>query len=281
MKFKKSKELMKLIDYEFDFAEIESNQPKPKKLFDDEVKTEIKTKARGGGYSQQMRYSIYNPNLAKFLLEYYTNEGDLILDPFMGRATRPLVTLFLNRRYFGYDTCKQTVDSNIQLIESKFPNKNFSNKFAWNCQHGSGIDIPHFKQGRKVFDAVFTCPPYYDSEKYSGEEGDLSHISYEEFDKQIDTLFANLYRLIKPSDYEKKIFHPLIFTVGTVRKGKHGIIDMDRIFQNIAIKHGFVLHDKIFSENNTPGAGFTFRRNYVSKFVCKNYETTLIFVKYE
>jgi len=68
--------------------------------------------------------------------------------------------------------------------------------------------------------------------------------------------------------------------VGSVRKGASGLIDMDYIFQNIALKCGFVLHDKLFTENITPGAGFTFRRNYCYSYVTKNFETTLIFLKY-
>ena len=75
-------------------------------------------------------------------------------------------------------------------------------------------------------------------------------------------------------------FYPVIFTVGSLRKGQKGILDMDFIFQKLAMTAGFVLHDKLFTENLTPAAGFTFRRNYGYKFLTKNYETTLVFMKY-
>jgi len=56
---------------------------------------------------------------------------------------------------------------------------------------------------------------------------------------------------------------------------------MDYVFQKYAYDAGFKLHDKLITENVAPGAGFTFRRNFESKFVCKNHETTLIFLKYQ
>ena len=75
-------------------------------------------------------------------------------------------------------------------------------------------------------------------------------------------------------------FFPVIFTVGSVRRGNKGIIDMDYVFQMYAKDAGFVLYDKLFTENVTPGAGFTFRRNYAYRFLTKNYETTLVFMKF-
>jgi hypothetical protein len=205
----------------------------------------------------------------------------------MGRATRPMVSMFLNRSYTGFDTCEQTVNSNTELLRSKFPNK--PPNIDWKLYHGDGIYLKElfelhpnsFFHGVPMFDAVFTCPPYYDIETYSGEEGDLSYLSHEEFNNRIDILFGNLYKLIKPSSYATKEFHPVIFTVGSFRKSNEGLLDMDYVFQQLAYKHGFVLHDKLFTENITPGAGFTFRRNYIHKFVCKNYETTLVFLKYK
>ena len=126
----------------------------------------------------------------------------------------------------------------------------------------------------------FTCPPYYGIEKYSGGEGDLSHMSDLEFDQKIRIMFHNLKDMIKKSNYKEKCFHPLIFTVGTVRRGDGGLLDMDFLFQTCAKEAGFVLHDKLITVNNAPGAGFTFRRNWDFKFLCKTHETTLVFLRY-
>lgn len=262
MKFKKSEELMKLIDY--DNSEI--------------GKVEGEAKARGGGYASTLRYSIYNPDQAYFILDYYTNENYLILDPFCGRVTRPIVCLHLNRKYIGFDTSHKTIELNKEIINKKFDSNYIDNKIK--LIHGDGTKLNLFFNKSEVIDAVFTCPPYYDIEKYSNEPGDLSYLKYNEYDLRIKDMFTQLYSLIKKSSYEKMEFHPVIITVGSIRKGQSGLIDMDLIFQNIAKECGFVLHDKLFTENNTPGAGFTFRRNYSYKYLTKNYETTLVFLKY-
>ena len=257
MKFDKDKDLMEFID-DTDDAGI--------------VKGGTAT-ARGGGYAKNMRYSIYNPTQAQFILKYYTEEGWDILDPFAGRGTRSLMSLRLGRNYYGIDSCEQTVAQNISKIkQNKFKNE-------WEIQLGDGTE-PQKVYSDKVFDAVFTCPPYYNIEKYSGGAGDLSHMSDLEFDEKIRIMFHNLKGMVKKSNYKEKRFHPLIFTVGTVRRGDGGLLDMDFLFQTCAKEAGFVLHDKLITVNNAPGAGFTFRRNWDYKFLCKTHETTLVFLRY-
>jgi len=231
---------------------------------------------RGSGYAQNLRLSIYNPDQAEFIIKYYTEKNYLILDPFMGRATRPLISLHLDRKYVGIDTCSQTIAANTKLIKEKFPSKP-ENEYL--LIHGDGTVIPESFDDAYA-DCVFTCPPYYRLEKYSGESGDLSYATDEEFNFKMQNCFNQLYRIIKTSSYKERKFYPVIFTVGTIRRGNSGLIDMDYIFQTFAKNAGFVLHDKLFSENSTPGAGFTFRRNYLYKFLTKNYELTLVFMKY-
>jgi len=229
--------------------------------------------ARGGGYAKNMRYSIYNPTQAQFILKYYTEEGWDILDPFAGRGTRSLMSLKLERNYYGIDSCGQTVEQNtIKIEEKKFTNKG-------EVRLGDGTK-PQEVYPDQIFDAVFTCPPYYNIEKYSGGEGDLSHMTDSEFDEKIRILFHNLKGMVKKSNYKEKNFHPLIFTVGTVRRGDGGLLDMDKSFQDAAFDAGFILHDKMITVNNAPGAGFTFRRNWEYKFLCKTHETTLVFLHY-
>lgn len=257
MKFKKSDDLMSLIDW--DNSEL--------------GKVEGDAKPRGKGYASTIRYSIYNPNQALFILDYYTKPDYLILDPFMGRATRPVVSLFLGREYIGFDTSSKTVELNRKILEGKFPEAKYK------LYKNDGTEMEKLKSKSEFADTIFTCPPYYNLEKYSGEEGDLSRLSYDDYNKKMDTFFGNCRRLLKTSDYDKLKFYPLIITVGSVRKGKLGLVDMDFIFQELARKHEFILYDKLFTENITPGAGFTFRRNYSYGYVTKNYETTLVFIK--
>ena len=137
------------------------------------------------------------------------------------------------------------------------------------------------KDKSEYIDAVFTSPPYYGQpEPYNNDPRDLCNMSIDDFDKRIDVMFGNLKRLIKTSDHKNKKFYPMIFVVGTFRRGQEGIYDMDRSFQNIAKSHGLTLWDKQFLETNNPHLVCSLQRNYELKMVHKNVETSLVFVKF-
>lgn len=270
MEFNKSKELMAYLE--------ESDTPLEKVGYDVTSRTKLS--------GQKLRYSIYNPDQMEFILKYYTTEGDLILDPFMGRATRSMMSLRNKRRYVGYDIDPQTVILNKQLVE-----RNKFNPDNCKCILGDGTALEEYKDDKDLFDHIITCPPYFDIEKYSGKDGDISFLSDDDFVGKIDQMFGHLYRLIKPSVYDVEIIededknkrsdiHLVIITVGSKRAGKSGLKDMDYIFQNLAYKHGFVLYDKLITINRSQMATFTFRRNYRKRFLNKNHETTLVFAKF-
>lgn len=260
MFFKKSPELMKLID-----GDDISVRKLKRKASKDKSKTQL-----------DLKFSTYNPDQANFIIQYYTDENYRVLDPFMGRFTRPITNLYNNRKYVGFDICPDTVQANAELLAKRFPEASESYKLY----NESGIHLRSLESESESFDAVFSCPPYYDTEQYSGEEGDISYYSREEFDKSIDVLFENLYRLIKKSEYDNNVFYPVIFTVGSQRHGNEGIWDMDYSFQTSARKAGFVLHDKLFTKNLAPMKFFDAQKSYNKRRVIKNYETTLVFVKY-
>lgn len=223
-----------------------------------------------------VRYSIYIPDQAVWILKYYTKENDIVLDPFMGRGTRSQMSLYMKRKYVGYDTCPDTIQLNHMLSHRN----NFSSD-DYTYIKGDGTLMKEYSEKKDCVDCVFTCPPYYDVEVYTGDEGDLSHMKDSEFEKQIGVMFKNVHRLIKPSNYEKEEFYPVIITVGSKRVGNRGLLDMDYVFQKLAKEAGLVLHDKLITKNRSPFGAFTFRRNYKKKFLQKAHETTLIFLKYK
>lgn len=51
--------------------------------------------------------AVMNPEAAEYILHNFTNEKDVILDPFMGVGTTALVCKELNRRYIGFEINKE------------------------------------------------------------------------------------------------------------------------------------------------------------------------------
>ena len=100
-------------------------------------------------------------------------------------------------------------------------------------------------------DLVLTDPPFYyhkAAENYSDDSRDLCQSkTIDEFLEKIETRLLNLHRLIKPSNFDEKVFHPVL-KVGLGRKGELGMRDMATDIEIIARKIGLVLHDKIITE---------------------------------
>ena len=80
---------------------------------------EGKAKRRGGGRASYMNYSLFNSGLADFITKYFFKFNDTILDPFMGKATRPLICNINQLNYVGFD-----VDtSSIEYVQNKIKEK--------------------------------------------------------------------------------------------------------------------------------------------------------------
>ena len=196
---------------------------------------------------------------------------------FCGRATTAITALHLKRRFIGfhideyaYKESKRVIDEHVETTPDR-----------WKLYLEDGCNMDSLKDKSEYIDAVFTSPPYYGQpEPYNNDSRDLCNMSIDDFDKRIDVMFGNLKRLIKTSDHKNKKFYPMIFVVGTFRRGQEGIYDMDRSFQNIAKSHGLTLWDKQFLETNNPHLVCSLQRNYELKMVHKNVETSLVFVKF-
>ena len=51
-------------------------------------------------------YAFYNKNDSKKILENFSDEGDVIYDPFLGTGTTAVVCKMMNRRYIGSELSK-------------------------------------------------------------------------------------------------------------------------------------------------------------------------------
>jgi site-specific DNA-methyltransferase (adenine-specific) len=51
--------------------------------------------------------AVMHPDVAQFFIEHFTNEGDIILDPFMGTGTTGRICKELNRHYIGFELVRE------------------------------------------------------------------------------------------------------------------------------------------------------------------------------
>lgn len=52
-------------------------------------------------------------------IQSWTNEGDIVLDPFMGSGTTALAAMELNRHYIGFEMNQDYIDIAETLISEK------------------------------------------------------------------------------------------------------------------------------------------------------------------
>jgi 1-aminocyclopropane-1-carboxylate deaminase/D-cysteine desulfhydrase-like pyridoxal-dependent ACC family enzyme len=80
---------------------------------------------------------------------------------------------------------------------------------------GDALDIPKLVPPSATFDLLFSCPPYFDLEKYSEDPKDLSNASdYAAFRESYDRIIEQAVARLKPNRFA-------VFVVGEVR-GKDG-----------------------------------------------------------
>lgn len=137
--------------------------------------------ARGADAKVAESVSEFDPYLCELLTRWFTVPGKsaLILDPFAGGCVRGVVAAVLGHHYFGIDISPEQVSANrIQYESIQKRYVDISGTAKW--WQGDAFEV--LEEMYEPCDFVLTCPPYYNLERYTDLEGDLSNMpTYEEF----------------------------------------------------------------------------------------------------
>ena len=157
--------------------------------------------------------SIFDPVLTEIMYRWFSKEGDKIIDPFAGGSVRGVVAACLNRDYTGIDLSKNQIEANIvqfSEMKEKFSNINGTSKWI----NGDSLYCQELANGE--YNMLMTCPPYYDLEVYSEEEGDISNCdTYEEFMRIFENIINNACSMLKENSFA-------VCVVGDVRDKRTG-----------------------------------------------------------
>lgn len=112
------------------------------------------------------------------LIQRYTKEGDLVIDPMCGSGTTIDVCKEENRKVIGFDIAPYRNDI-IQTDARKLP------------------------LGNETADFIFIDSPYSDNIKYNEHPDNIGNISCENsrFFVELDKVAMELYRILKPGKY--------------------------------------------------------------------------------
>lgn len=173
--------------------------------------------ARSIGVMPELNTSVFDPVLCEVAYRWFSGPGHTVLDPFAGGSVRGLMAGMLGRAYSGNDLSADQIKENIGQCED-FVRRGLIRDFPPSWSVGDSQDWVKTLPGESV-DLIFTCPPYYDLEKYSRAPGELSRMRYEEFDKVYADILAGAAAALREDRFA-------VIVTGNVRDGKGRIRDL-------------------------------------------------------
>lgn len=129
--------------------------------------------------------SIFDPVLCEIAYRWFCPPNGFVLDPFAGGSVRGIVAHALGYHYTGIELRAEQVAANseqaVRIVPDSLP--------AWIT--GDSSQLNDLLPSPYYTDFVFTCPPYFDLEKYSDDTRDLSRAAtYEAFIETYRSIIA-------------------------------------------------------------------------------------------
>ncbi|MFH0831722.1 MAG: site-specific DNA-methyltransferase [archaeon] len=226
--------------------------------------------------------AMFPSELAEKLIKIYTkDDGEVILDPFLGVGSTLLASKKLNKKGIGVELSKEFAEiAKTRLSKTQLTlDLKQAHEFKQEVINDDANNLLKYVKEESV-DLCINSPPYWDilNQKrtvdnreignYSDSDKDLGNIeNYEEFLKGLKEVYSEVYKVLKPNkrccvvvmDIRKKDkFYPL-----------H--IDITKIMEEIGFElEEFVIWDRQHEYNNmkTLGYPWVFRFNKVHEFIC-------------
>lgn len=158
-----------------------------------------KAKSKKKGYTGVTNgLSRFNTEVAKRLVEYYTEPGDTVLTPFGSRGIITIIAAHLGRTGIVYEIHPKYAN-HIKNVIKKLNDKKalFAKHYDATCHCGNANNMDKIEDDS--IDCIITSPPFWNIEKYESCEGQLSDIdSYYDFLEEYQLCLNECYRVMKP-----------------------------------------------------------------------------------
>lgn len=173
------------------------------------------------------------PRVPGKIISDFSNEGDMVLDQFVGGGITLLEALELNRKAIGCDINDDATYLSRELIRMTLEAKNIYVRKR-DARKLYGIDS-------NSIDLICTQPPYHDYERFSaGLKGDMSLMPLDEYMKAMEAVARESYRVLKKGRY-------CVIMMGDIRK-QGCIIPLGPGVANAFVSSGFKLKSVIINK---------------------------------
>lgn len=176
--------------------------------------------------------SVFDPVVCELAYRWFSPPGGAVLDPFAGGSVRGIVAGVLCRDYVGIDLRQEQVASNYEQAAVVLAGREPVGEVAWVA--GDSRALPQLVGQGEIVDFVFSCPPYYDLEKYSTDPNDLSNAGeYHDFLAAYRDIIGHACAALKPDRFAA-------WVVGEVRRkdgNYHGFVpDTIKAFEDHGVR---------------------------------------------
>lgn len=145
--------------------------------------------------------SILDPVMAECVIKFFSTDNATAFDPFAGDTVFGFVAGTLWRKFRGIELRQEQANLNQKRCDEAKLDAIYYNDTAENMdQYIEDISI----------DLLFSCPPYWNLEKYSDSPNDLSNQTKDNFYKIIWNVWKNTYKKMKNDSFA-------VIVIGEVR----------------------------------------------------------------
>jgi len=239
----------------------------------EEIMAEWKDKVRRGEIKLNAGTSVFDPVLCELVYRWFCPPGGRVLDPFAGGSVRGILAAKLGRHYVGVDLSGSQIAENLtqakQIVSEGEP------KPRWIV--GDSRELPEHlkgKHGKKPFDLLFTCPPYYNLEVYGEDDRDLSRAeSYEDF-------LAGFGEVLKAAALRLDDDRFAAIVVGEVRGADGGYVGLVPDTIRLAGEAGLRFYNEAILVSPVATVAIRAAKPFVAtRKIAKSHQQLLVFVK--
>jgi len=155
------------------------------------------TGARHGALSR------FPQDLCRFLTKFYSEENEIVLDPFAGHNSRMESVFLTNRHYIGFDICAEYMQFNRQRateLKEKYAMSLLPIETSITLHENDSRNISNYVTAESV-DFCITSPPFWNIEYYGPEKEQLGKLSYDNFIETIGEIVKSCADALKPNKY--------------------------------------------------------------------------------
>lgn len=162
---------------------------------------------------KELHPATFPISLAKKVIELFSHEGELVLDPFVGSGTTLVAAQDVNRNAVGFDLSSKYID----LCESRLSENNMFNDAKQLAINDDARNIDKYFN-EETISLIFTSPPYANLlnrkrknksrrdrnnnqlnkvEQYSQDERDLGTYDLDKYTETMGDIYESLLPLLK------------------------------------------------------------------------------------